>query len=153
VAATLAGLEAVGIAPYELLIRSLVRLEPPAQSPQDGFAATATLTVAGGVTVALDTRGSIDVAAERARLAKDRAVAEKEAAGGRAKLSNEAFVTKAPADVVAKIQQRLAVAEADMARIDAALAGLPDPARSGAGEGRKDESRKDDGPAHEAQPA
>jgi valyl-tRNA synthetase len=64
------------------------------------------------------------VAAERARLAKDRAAAEKEAAGCRAKLGNEAFTAKAPADVVAKIQQRLAAAEADLARIDAALAAL-----------------------------
>jgi valyl-tRNA synthetase len=120
VAATLAGLDAVGIAPHEVLIRSLVRLEPPT----DTFAATATLTVGGGVTVALDTRGTIDVAAERARLTKDRAVAEKEAAGCRAKLGNEAFTAKAPADVVAKIQQRLATAEADLARIDSALAAL-----------------------------
>jgi valyl-tRNA synthetase len=121
VAATLAGLEAVGIAPHELLIRSLVRLE----QPTDGFTATATLTIGGGVTVALDTRGSIDVAAERARLAKDRAVAEKEAAGTRAKLGNEAFIAKAPADVVAKIRERLAAAEADLLRIDAALNALP----------------------------
>ena len=120
VAATLTGLDAVGIAAHEVLIRSLVRLEPPAGT----FAATATVTVGGGVTVALDTRGSIDVAAERARLTKDRAAAEKEAAGCRAKLGNEAFTAKAPADVVAKIEQRLAAAEADLARIDAALAAL-----------------------------
>jgi valyl-tRNA synthetase len=120
VAATFAGLETVGIAAHEVLIRSLVRLEPPT----DTFAATATLTIGGGVTVALDTRGSIDVAAERARLTKDRAAADKEAAGARARLSNEAFTAKAPADVVAKIQQRLVAAEADLARIDAALAAL-----------------------------
>jgi valyl-tRNA synthetase len=140
VAATLAGLQAVGIAAHEDLIFSLVRLDAPparsgdsredggagqtAQHAAEGFAATATLTVAGGVTVALDTRGSIDVAAERARLTKDRAAAEKEAAGCRAKLGNEAFTAKAPADVVAKIEQRLATAEADLARIDAALAAL-----------------------------
>jgi valyl-tRNA synthetase len=120
VAATLAGLDAVGIGAHEVLIRSLVRLEPPA----DSFTATATLTMGGGVTVALDTRGSIDVAAERARLTKDRAIAEKEAAGCRAKLANEAFTAKAPAEVVAKIEQRLAAAEADLARIDSALAAL-----------------------------
>ena len=71
VAARLDGLAGAGIAAHEPLIRSLVRLDEPA----DGFAATATLAVAGGVTVALDTRGTIDVAAERARLAKDRAAA------------------------------------------------------------------------------
>jgi valyl-tRNA synthetase len=80
--------------------------------------------VAGGVNVALDTRGSIDLAAERARLEKDRAAAEKEAAQARAKLGNPAFVDKAPEPVVNKIKDRLAVAEADLARIAAALEAL-----------------------------
>ena len=64
------------------------------------------------------------MAAERARLDKDRAAAEKEAAQCRAKLDNPAFTDKAPADVVAKIRERLAAAEADLARIAAALAAL-----------------------------
>jgi len=98
----------------------LARLEPAA----DGFAATATLAVGGGVTVALDTRGSIDVAAERARLEKDRAAAQKELAGAHAKLGNAEFLAKAPDAVVDKIRGRLAAAEADLARIDAALAAL-----------------------------
>ncbi len=68
----------------------------------------------GGITVDLDTRGTIDVAAERARLEKDRAAAEKEAAQCRAKLGNDAFVGKAPEQVVAKIKDRLATAEADL---------------------------------------
>ncbi|MBB5869811.1 valyl-tRNA synthetase [Allocatelliglobosispora scoriae] len=121
VAAQLDGLGSAGIGAHETLIRSLVRLEQPGTD----FTATATLTVSGGVTVALDTRGSIDVAAERARLTKDRAAAEKEAAQCRAKLGNEAFMGKAPADVVAKITERLSTAEADLTRIDTALAALP----------------------------
>jgi valyl-tRNA synthetase len=103
------------------LIRSLARLDAPASE----FAATATLAVTGGITVDLDTRGTIDVAAERARLEKDRAAAEKEAAQCRAKLENDAFVGKAPEPVVAKIKDRLATAEADLARIAAALRALP----------------------------
>jgi valyl-tRNA synthetase len=113
VAARLSGLDGAALAGHESLIRALVRLDDAA----DGFAATATLAVAGGVVVALDTRGAIDVAAERARLAKDRAAAEKEAAQTRAKLDNPAFVGKAPDDVVRKIRDRLAAAEADLARI------------------------------------
>ncbi|GAA0905661.1 valine--tRNA ligase [Virgisporangium ochraceum] len=120
VAARLDGLAAAGLAPHESLIRSLARLDDAGE----GFAATATLAVAGGVTVALDTRGSIDVAAERARLAKDLAAAEKEVAQCRGKLGNAAFVEKAPAAVVAKIKDRLAAAEGDIARINAALAAL-----------------------------
>jgi valyl-tRNA synthetase len=88
------------------------------------FAPTATLTISGGVSVALDTRGAIDVAAERARLAKDKAVAEKEKAGAQAKLGNEAFLAKAPDAVVAKIRERLAAAEAELVRVETALAAL-----------------------------
>ena len=120
VAARLGGLAEAGLVEHEPLIRSLARLDPAAP----GFTATAQLAVAGGVAVELDTRGTIDVAAERARLEKDRAAAEKEATQCRAKLGNPAFVDKAPAHVVAKIEERLAAAEADLARIDAALAGL-----------------------------
>ncbi|HEX2771435.1 MAG TPA: valine--tRNA ligase, partial [Micromonosporaceae bacterium] len=109
-----------GIAGHEPLIRSLARLDEAGET----FAAGATLAVSGDVTVELDTRGVIDVAAERARLQKDRAAAEKEAAQAHAKLGNRAFVEKAPEPVVNKIRERLATAEADLTRIDAALAAL-----------------------------
>jgi valyl-tRNA synthetase len=102
-------------------IRALLRLDEPA----DGFTATAALTTATGVTVELDLSGAIDVAAERARLTRDRAAAEKERATNAGKLGNEAFLAKAPDAVVAKVRDRLAAAEADLARIDAALAALP----------------------------
>jgi valyl-tRNA synthetase len=125
VAARLAGLADAGLAHHEPLIRALVRLDQPGEE----FQATATLAVTGAVTVALDTSGAIDLVAERVRLRKDAAAAEKEVAGCRAKLSNEAFVAKAPDAVVAKVKERLAAAEADLARIAAALDRLPpDPA-------------------------
>ncbi|TCB96625.1 valine--tRNA ligase [Micromonospora zingiberis] len=120
VAARLDGLAGAGVAAHEPLIRSLARLD----AAGDDFQASATLAMPGEVSVALDTRGSIDVAAERARLTKDRAAAEKEAGQARAKLDNPAFVGKAPEPVVAKIRERLAVAEADLVRIDAALEAL-----------------------------
>ncbi|MFI6075814.1 valine--tRNA ligase [Actinoplanes sp. NPDC051343] len=120
VSAALTGLGNVGIDTHEALIRSLARLDPPTAD----FTATATLAVTGSITVDLDTRGTIDVAAERARLEKDRAAAEKEAAQTRAKLDNESFVSKAPEQVVAKMKDRLAAAESDLARIDAALQAL-----------------------------
>ncbi|GAA2691118.1 valine--tRNA ligase [Actinoplanes palleronii] len=121
VSAALTGLGNVGIDTHEPLIRSLARLNTPAED----FTATATLAVTGGITVDLDTRGTIDVAAERARLVKDRVGAEKEAAQCRAKLGNEAFIGKAPEQVVTKIKDRLAIAEADLVRIAAALDALP----------------------------
>jgi valyl-tRNA synthetase len=119
--AALTGLGNVGIDTHEPLIRSLARLDAPGA----GFATTATLAITGGITVDLDTRGTIDVAAERARLVKDQAAAEKEAAQCRAKLGNEAFIGKAPEQVVAKIKDRLTTAEADLTRIAAALTALP----------------------------
>ena len=112
----------VGASPStEPSIRSLVRLA----APSDGFAATASLTTSRGVLVEFDLSAAIDVAAERARLAKDRAAAEKERAANAGKLGNDAFVAKAPPAVVANVRDRLAAAEADLARIDAALAALP----------------------------
>ena len=121
VATRLLGLDTAGLAAHEPLIRSLARLDEPG----DEFTATATVSVQDGVTVELDTRGVIDVAAERARLTKDLAAVEKELNNCRAKLANEAFLTKAPEQVVAKMRDRLAAAEAEHARLTAALAALP----------------------------
>jgi valyl-tRNA synthetase len=120
VAARLTGLDGLALGPYESLIRSLARLDEAGGE----FMATATLSVLGGAGVELDTRGAIDVTAERARLTKDREAAEKEAAQCRAKLDNPAFTDKAPEAVVAKIRERLAVAEGELERIAVALAAL-----------------------------
>jgi valyl-tRNA synthetase len=115
VAAQLRGLAAMGLDGHQSLIRALARLD---EGDAD-FTASATLTITGGVQVGLDTRGTIDVAAERARLAKDRAVALKEQASAQAKLANADFLAKAPDQVIAKLRARLAAAEAELARIDA----------------------------------
>ncbi|WP_435057479.1 valine--tRNA ligase [Streptomyces sp. bgisy060] len=108
------------LAPHEAAIRQVLRLQPEG----DGFAATASLPVAGA-TVALDLSGTIDVAAERKRLAKDLAAAEKEKAQAEGKLGNEAFLAKAPDNVVDKIKGRLTKADEDIARIQAQLDKLP----------------------------
>ena len=103
-------------------VRSLLRLEEPGA----GFTATASIDVGAGITLAFDLSGVVDVAAERARLVKDRAAAEKEQAVNAGKLAREAFVANAAPAAVAKVRDRLAAAEADLARIDAALAALPE---------------------------
>ncbi|MFJ9005227.1 valine--tRNA ligase [Streptomyces canus] len=108
------------LAAHEAAIRQLLRLQPEG----DGFSATATLPVAGA-TVALDLSGTIDVAAERKRLAKDLASAEKEKAQAEAKLGNEAFLAKAPDNVVEKIRTRLAKAEEDIVRLQNQISNLP----------------------------
>jgi valyl-tRNA synthetase len=111
-----------GLSAGEAEIRSLVRLEVAGSD----FVPTASLTTAGGVTVELDLSAAIDVAAERARLAKELAAARKERDVNAAKLGNDSFTGKAPDAVVAKVRDRLLAADADIARIDAALAALPD---------------------------
>ncbi|MYY01268.1 valine--tRNA ligase [Streptomyces sp. ATexAB-D23] len=108
------------LAPHETAMRQLLRLQPAG----DGFHATASLPVAGA-TVALDLSGTIDVAAERKRLTKDLAAAEKEKAQANGKLNNEAFLAKAPDNVVDKIRGRLTKADADIERITGQLANLP----------------------------
>ncbi|WP_156721798.1 valine--tRNA ligase [Streptomyces apocyni] len=113
-------LDGTALAAHEAAIRQLLRLTPEG----DAFSPTATLPVAGA-TVALDLSGTIDVPAERKRLAKDLAAAEKEVAAATAKLGNDAFLGKAPDHVVEKIRTRLSKAQADIARIEGQLAALP----------------------------
>ncbi|MEV8522856.1 valine--tRNA ligase [Streptomyces sp. NPDC052000] len=113
-------LTGTALAPHEAAIRQLLRLQPAGE----GFHATASLPVAGA-TVALDLSGTIDVEAERKRLAKDLGAAEKEKADANKKLGNEAFLAKAPDNVVDKIRTRLAKAEADIERITNQIANLP----------------------------
>lgn len=102
---------------------ALTRLSAPSET----FAATASLAVplsAGIVTVELDTSGVIDVEAEKARLAKELAAAEKELATTSGKLGSEQFLAKAPEKVVAGIRARCETARADIDRIRTRLAAL-----------------------------
>jgi valyl-tRNA synthetase len=119
VPARLVGLGGTPLAGHFGSIRALLRLSPPG----DGFHATASLA-AEGVTVEVDTAGTIDVAAERRRMEKDLAAARKEAEQTERKLGNESFLSRAPADVVTKTRDRLAAARADIDRLSARLAEL-----------------------------
>ncbi len=107
----------------EAAVRSLLRLDQPGAE----FSPTASLTTPTGVVVGLDLSASIDVTAERNRLGKDlqAAVAEREV--NTRKLGDAAFTSKAPAPVVDKVRGRLAAAEAEIVRIEAALGALPPP--------------------------
>lgn len=95
--------------------------------PEDGFTPSAAVEVRlsnGMVLVELDTSGTVDVAAERKRLEKDLAVAQKDLAQTTAKLGNEEFLAKAPDAVVDKIRTRQQVAGEEVERITARLASL-----------------------------
>jgi len=104
-------------------VRALCRLAEPGA---DFVPTGAPLQVTNEVAIAFDLSEAIDVAAERARLTKDRAAAVKERDVNAGKLGNAAFTDKAPEAVVAKVRDRLAAAETDIERIDATLAALPE---------------------------
>lgn len=78
----------------------------------------------GAMKVELDLSGMVDVVAERARLEKDLATAQKDLKTAEVKLGDEGFMAKAPANVVVEIKERLLATTADIERITAQLAAL-----------------------------
>lgn len=120
VPARLSGTAAAGLDTHVPAVTGLAWMTPPAVD----FTPSASLEVrlsTATVVVELDTSGTVDVAAERRRLEKDLAAAQKELAGTTAKLGNSGFLAKAPADVVDKIRARQLVAGEEVARITARL--------------------------------
>jgi valyl-tRNA synthetase len=120
VPAILAGIEATPLAGHEAPIRSLLRLAAPGAE----FAPSASVQ-AEGVTVQLDTAAAIDIGAERRRLEKDLSVARADAVATERRLATPSFVERAPGAVVARSRDRLAAAQAEIARLEQRLAGLP----------------------------
>ncbi|MDN3565482.1 valine--tRNA ligase [Paeniroseomonas aquatica] len=78
--------------------------------------------VLGEATLMLPLAGVIDLGAERARLAKDRAKAEAEVRKVEAKFGNADFVARAKPEVIEENRERLANFQAEIARLDAAMA-------------------------------
>ena len=118
VGANFIGLESAGLENYSAAVRQICRIEPITGS------ASAKIEV-GKVAVEFDLTGAIDVVAERARLTKDLATAEKDRQTAKVKLDNEGFMAKAPMEVVQEIRARLAETTADIESITAQLAALP----------------------------
>ncbi|MYS82496.1 valine--tRNA ligase [Embleya scabrispora] len=113
-------LAGTAIAAHEAALRQLARCTPAGE----GFSATTSFPVAGAV-IELDLSGAIDFAAERKRLSKDLAEAEKVRDVNTKKLGNAGFLAKAAPDVVDKVRDKLAGAEADIERIKGQLDRLP----------------------------
>ena len=82
-----------------------------------------TVTVEGG-TFGLPLEGVIDIAAERDRLEKTCAKAEKELGGIEGRLRNPKFVASAPDEVVSEARERAHVLGEDLNRLRAAIAQL-----------------------------
>jgi valyl-tRNA synthetase len=73
------------------------------------------------VDVVLPLEGVIDLAAERERIGKDLEKARKELEGYRRKLSNEKYLSKAPAEVVEQTRTRATDCEERISSLEAAL--------------------------------
>ncbi|MCQ4607394.1 valine--tRNA ligase [Corynebacterium pseudogenitalium] len=113
------------LAGLENVIRDIARVEAPAE----GFAASASIEMRlsqATLDVALDTSGTVDVAAERKRLEKELAAAQKELDTTGRQLGNEQFLANAPEQVVEKIKERQQVAKEEFARVTARLEQLPE---------------------------
>ena len=108
-----------GCATHDALIRRLARVGEIslAHAPLSG----AVQILVGEATVSMPLADVIDLAAERARLAKEGEKAGKEIAKIEAKLGNAQFMAKAPEEVVEEQRERLAEATEMRARIEAAL--------------------------------
>jgi valyl-tRNA synthetase len=102
------------IADDELVIR--------AGSPEGGKGALT--AVAGSVVTMLPLAGMVDLEAERDRLRREIATAEAERDRAHAQLRNEAFLARAPEQVVDVQRRRLATAEEQIALIERRLAEL-----------------------------
>ncbi|WP_433620986.1 valine--tRNA ligase [Nocardia sp. CA-120079] len=105
---------------HEPAIRQLLRLHTGTES----FSATATLSI-GQARVSLDLSQAIDVDAERRRLEKALASAQKELEAAVKKLNNDGFLAKAPADVIEGIRTRQQTAHNEIDRIQRQLQTLP----------------------------
>ena len=104
------------------LLVSMARLETVEIGPDVRRTADAATAVVGGMEVYVP--GVIDIERERDRLTRQRDQLLGRMAGSRRKLGNEQFLSKASPEVVRKERERLAACEEEMARIEAALAGL-----------------------------
>jgi len=114
---------AADLAGQEELVRNLANTTAPGEDFDPSASIEVRLSQAT-VEVTLDTHGAVDVEAERKRLEKDLAKANKELEQTGKKLSNENFLSKAPEEVVNKIKERQQIAREEVERITSRLEGL-----------------------------
>ena len=107
----------------EELVRNLANTTAPGEEFNPSASIEVRLSQAT-VEVTLDTHGAVDVEAERKRLEKDLAKANKELEQTGKKLGNENFLAKAPEEVVTKIRARQDIAREEVERITSRLEGL-----------------------------
>lgn len=107
----------------EVLIKRLARIE----TLTHGAAPKGSISLAvEGASFALPLDGVIDVAEEKARLAKTMDKLAKEIGGLAGRLGNPAFVASAPEEVVDEVRANLALREEEQAKLAAAMKRLAD---------------------------
>jgi valyl-tRNA synthetase len=111
---------------HRALIETVARTELAVCASGDAIPQSAKSIVGSDVEVVVPLAGLIDVGAERARLQKEVAKADKDISFVSKKLSNDNFVANAPEAVVEKERARLAEETERRNRLQAALAGLED---------------------------
>jgi len=100
----------------------MAKVDAPVNS--DAVPPSSAQIVAGGVTIAFPLEGAIDLDAERARLSKAVAAAEKDRDSLAARLSNPAFAERAKPEAVEKARADHDARAAEAERLQAALARL-----------------------------
>lgn len=104
------------------LICTLARLEKLCALDNTEITKDMVQTVSRDATILIPLKGVVDFAAERERLNKELETLNKNLDGYARKLSNESFVAKAPAKVVAEEKRRQAEALENKAKVEEALA-------------------------------
>jgi len=106
------------------VVETLAGLESMAPSPVSRPATAVAIPFEGSEVLLDGLVDAVDAGAEKARLTKLIADREKQAAGMRAKLGNEAYVAKAPPALVEETRKKLAEIDADVAAAKSALSAL-----------------------------
>jgi valyl-tRNA synthetase len=109
---------------HRAIVENAARVTLTLTESGGAVAQSAKAVVGADAEVVMALAGLIDIDAERARIAKDIVKVDREIATLEKKLANEAFVAKAPEDVVAEQRARLGDEQTKRTRLDEALRSL-----------------------------
>jgi valyl-tRNA synthetase len=109
---------------HKSMIERMAKITATLEGGGGAVAGAAKTVVGPDVEIVMPLGGLIDVAAEKTRIAKDIAKADKEIAGLEKKLANADFIARAPEEVVAEQKTRLADEKTRRQRLVDALATL-----------------------------
>ena len=110
------------LATHGAYVMRLANTEAPQVLVADAVAPESAVALVGTMQLLVPMAGLIDVAAELARLDKQRVKLATEVAKAEAKLSKESFVANAPPAVVAQERERIARFTQELSTLDAQLA-------------------------------